>query len=83
MQQRGITPEVVDLILLHGTARPRPGRAEELFLTRDQLYCQKRLLLRDLNALERAGSVSLVVAEDKIITAMHRSGDKPNSHAHR
>lgn len=72
MRQRGIPENVVDLILMFGTANRRPGGAFEYIVQKEdrgRLICHLKGLLHRAEALDGKGV--LVSNDGEIITTYH------------
>jgi hypothetical protein len=71
--QRGIRPDVIDLILEHGSKERRPGGAIELHLNKRDKTRMVAALKRRIRIIEQAAGKAVLMADDgKIITVYNR-----------
>lgn len=71
-QQRGIPLRQVELILLHGTARPKPGGALEFSIPRRIKRLIQRELRRVLRDLDSIDKKAVIVLDGDVVTVYHK-----------
>lgn len=67
-QQRGISNQVIDIVLEHGKALSAPGGVEKVFFGNkefSQVICEFKKAIR---MIERAKGGTLIIKDDRIIT---------------